>query len=142
MDYSASIETTASVARAAKAIRDEMDQWWSLRVAQNSTQATIRFGNSHVTFAFDQGATDQQFSWTCRDAHMIIEDVGDYGEWRGTRLLWQIQPSATGSTITLTHQGLNPDLACHRVCVAGWGRFFEISLKNHLNGDTAMPETH
>lgn len=48
MDYSASIETSANVARAAQAIRDEMNQWWSLRVAQTDTQATIRFRNSQI----------------------------------------------------------------------------------------------
>ncbi len=140
MDYSASIETTVSAASAALAIRNEMDIWWSLRVEQNDQQATIRFRNSHVTFAFDPNGTDNRFSWTCTDAHMIIEDVGDYGEWKGTKLLWDTVPTATGSRVTLTHQGLNPDLECHGVCVAGWGRYFENSLKNHLNGGTPSPE--
>lgn len=140
MDYSATIETTASAAKAAQAVVYEMDKWWSLRVEQTDAQATIRFHNSHVTFAFDPDGTDNQFAWTCTDAHMIIEDVGDAGEWKGTKLLWKIEPTATGSRVTLTHQGLNPDLECHRVCVGGWGRFFESSLKNHLNGDIATPE--
>jgi len=141
MDYSATIETVANVANAAKAIRYDMRKWWSLRVEQTDTQATIRFYNSHVTFAFDQGGTDDRFSWTCTDANMIIEDVSDYGEWKGSKLLWEIEPTASGSRVTLTHQGLNPDMECHRVCVAGWGRYFENSLKNHLNGAPASPET-
>lgn len=148
MDYSATIETTASVAKAAHAIQHEMDIWWSTRVELSDHQATIRFHTSHVTFVFDPDGTDNQFAWTCTDAHMVIEDVGDAGEWKGTKLLWEIEPTATGKTtgkttgsrVTLTHQGLNPDLECHRVCVAGWGRYFENSLKNHLNGDAAMPE--
>lgn len=141
MDYSATIETTADVAAAARAIRDEMDIWWSLRVEKDHNQATIRFYNSHVTFAFDPDTTDNKFSWTCVDANMIIEDVADYSEWLGTKLLWDIAPNKTGSCVTLTHQGLNPDMECHRVCVAGWGRYFENSLKNHLNGASASPET-
>lgn len=141
MDYSASIETTADAAHAAHAIRDEMHIWWSLRVEKDDKQATIRFFNSHVTFVFDTGATDQRFSWTCTDARMIIEGVADDTEWKGSRLLWDVQPCANGSRVTLTHQGLNPDMECHRVCVAGWGRYFETSLKNHLNGAPASPET-
>lgn len=141
MDYSASIETTARAAKAAQAIRHEMHVWWSLRVEQTDQQASIRFGNSHVSFAFDTGGTDTRFSWTCIDAHMVIEDVADHAEWRGTKLLWEIAETETGSRVTLTHQGLNSDLQCHRVCLAGWGRYFEHSLKNHLNGAPATPET-
>ncbi len=141
MDYSASIDTTASAAQAALAIRNDMHKWWSLRVEQSGAQATIRFYNSHVTFAFDQGGTDNRFSWTCIDANMMIKDVADHSEWLGTKLLWEIAPSKTGSRITLTHKGLNANLECHGVCVAGWGRYFENSLKNHLNGAPANPET-
>lgn len=141
MDYSATIETTADVATAAHAIRDEMDIWWSLRVEKDDKQATIRFYNSHVTFAFDTGGMDHQFSWTCTNANMMIEDVADHSEWLGTKLLWEITPTKAGSRVTLTHQGLNPDMECYRVCVAGWGRYFENSLKNHLDGAPANPET-
>lgn len=141
MDYSAMICTPADATATARAIRDEMHIWWSLRVEKDDKQATIRFHNSHVTFAFDAGGTDDRFSWTCIDAKMIIEDVADHSEWLGTKLLWKITPNEAGSCVTLTHQGLNTDMECHRVCVAGWGRFFENSLKNHLNGGIANPET-
>ncbi len=142
MDYTATIETTASTVKAVQAIVDEMHIWWSQRVDKTDQQATIQFGNSHVTFAFDRPASGDQFSWTCTDAHMIIEDVGDYGEWRGTKLLWGVTPAATGCRVSLTHQGLSPALECHRVCVAGWGRYFEGSLKAHLDGGTPTPETN
>ncbi len=141
MDCSATMSTKADATATARAIRDEMDKWWSLRVEKDDTQATIRFYNSHVTFVFDQGGTDDRFSWTCIDANMMIEGIADHSEWHGTKLLWEIAPTKTGSRVTLTHQGLNADLECHQVCVTGWGRYFENSLKNHLNGGRADPET-
>ena len=141
MDYNATVYSSADAATTARAIRDEMDIWWSLRVEKNHKRATIRFYNSHVTFAFDSDATDNRFSWTCIDANMIIEDVADHSEWLGTKLLWEIEPTKAGSRVTLTHQGLNANLECHRVCVAGWRQYFENSLKNHLNGAPANPET-
>lgn len=140
MDYSASIEVTAPAAEAARAIQHDMNVWWSLRVEQSEAHATIRFRNSHVTFAFDHGGTDTRFSWTCTDAHMVIENIDDHGEWKDTKLLWSIAPTATGSRVTLTHQGLNAGLECHGVCVAGWQRYFEGSLKKHLNGEMPTPE--
>ena len=141
MDYSATICTTADLRATSRAIRNEMDMWWSTRVERTETQATIRFYNSHVTFAFDAGATDRKFSWTCIDAKMIIDGIKDHTEWNGTKLLWEIAPNESGNCVTLTHIGLNHALECHRACVAGWAKYFENSLKNHLNGETPHPET-
>lgn len=141
MDYSATITTSAPPDRVARQILDDLELWWSTRVDRRADGFTVRFNNSHVTFAFDPGGTPDQFTWTCSDAHMIIEGVDDLEEWRGTRLIWHIAPSTDGSTITLTHEGLTPSIACFDVCVRGWQHFFEGSLRNHLNGETAMPET-
>ncbi|MEL6959302.1 MAG: hypothetical protein AAGL89_10170 [Pseudomonadota bacterium] len=141
MDYSASITVAADPQSAAQAIRKEMHIWWSNRVELNGEGATIRFNNSHATFAFDPEDTALLFEWPCTDAHMIIEDVEDAAEWLGTALVWSVEPSGTGSQITLTHRGLNQTLACLDVCTRGWEHFFEGSLRNHLNGQPATPET-
>ncbi|WP_299938650.1 SRPBCC domain-containing protein [uncultured Pelagimonas sp.] len=137
-DYTATIRTPATPEAARKAIFDEMDIWWSTRVEKTPTGATVRFGNSHVTFDF--GTRDGTYVWTCTDAHMIIEDVADTTEWQGTSLIWQILPDGDGSRITLSHLGLTPQLACNDVCTRGWQHFFESSLLAHLSGQTASPE--
>ncbi len=140
MNYQAAIKVTASPLTAAKAIPNDMDLWWSNRIERTENGFTVRFNKSHATFTFDPGATAERFSWTCTEANMIIDDVSDYGEWTGTQLIWEIAPADSGAQVSLTHVGLTPDMECHRVCVAGWGRFFESSLKNHLNGETPSPE--
>ncbi|WP_299691081.1 hypothetical protein [uncultured Tateyamaria sp.] len=141
MDYSATIQTKTPPDMAARKIVDDLEHWWSTRIDRRDTGFTIHFNASHVDFAFDPGATDGRFSWTCTAANMIIADVPDSDEWTGTRLIWEIRPSGTGSAITLTHKGLTPQIACFDVCRRGWEHFFESSLRNHLNGDAAQPET-
>lgn len=141
MDYSATIKTTAPPDRAAQAITDDLEQWWSTRIERHPDGFTTRFNNSHATFRYAPGETSLTFSWTCTDAHMIIEDVDDRAEWVGTRLTWQIVPTRTGSTIRLTHRGLTPDLPCFDVCTRGWQHFFEVSLRDHLNGAAGAPNT-
>ena len=141
MDYSATISTTASPERAAQAITDDLEHWWSTRIERRAEGFTTRFNNSHATFEIDPGATPLTFNWICTDAHMIIEDVEDAAEWVGTRLLWQITPTETGCKIKLTHEGLGPSLPCFDVCKRGWQHFFENSLRDHLNANTGAPNT-
>ncbi|WP_299042888.1 hypothetical protein [uncultured Tateyamaria sp.] len=141
MDYSATIATPVAPELVGRQIVDDLALWWSTRVDRGADGFTVRFNNSHATFAFDPGATQDRFAWTCTDAHMIMDGVDDVAEWKGTRLIWQITPSDGGSMVTLTHQGLGPHIACFDICQRGWQRFFEISLRDHLNGASAQPET-
>lgn len=140
MDYTATITTTASPLTAAQAIDRDLELWWSTRVDRHANGFTVRFNNSHARFERDAGSNDLAFGWTCTDAHMIIEDVPDASEWAGTQLLWSVTPTESGSTVSLTHRGLTPQIACFDVCQRGWQHFFESSLRNHLNGQVAQPE--
>ena len=141
MHYCATINVPLPPEEAARRIPDDLEQWWSTRVDRHPTGFTVRFNNSHATFGIDPGATTQRFVWTCTDAHMIIEGVTDATEWTGTRLIWRIAPAQVGSTVTLRHKGLTPQIACYDVCTRGWQHFFEGSLRNHLSGAPATPET-
>ena len=141
MDYRASIATSAPPDRAARAIRDDLEHWWSTRIERTPNGFTTRFNNSHATFTFDPDATALAFGWTCTDAHMIMEDVDDAAEWVGTQLIWTITPAGDGSQIKLTHKGLTPALPCFDICQRGWQHFFEISLRDHLNGQDGAPNT-
>lgn len=140
-DYRATITVPASPQAAHRAIFEEMNQWWSDRIEPRDGGVTVHFNNSHVSFDFAE-TEDGGHDWTCVDANMIIEDVADTTEWQGTHLLWRIEPDGSGSRITLTHQGLNPNLACQDVCVRGWQHYFESSLRAYLSGQEAAPQTH
>ena len=141
MDYSASFTTPAAADNAARTITDELEHWWSTRIERRANGFTTRFNNSHATFEFELDNTALAFSWTCTDAHMIMEDVPDAAEWVGTRLIWQITPTETGCAVQLTHQGLGPSLPCYDICTRGWAHFFETSLRDHLNGKSGAPNT-
>ena len=141
MDYSATIHVPLPPDRAARRIHDDLEFWWSTRVERHAKGFTVWFGASHATFAIAPGASNRAFQWICTDAHMIIENVADAAEWTGTDLLWSIAPAMDGSAITLTHRGLTPEIACFDVCCRGWQHFFEGSLRKHLCGARATPET-
>lgn len=141
MDYCATISTSASPARAAQIITQDLEQWWSTRIERTQTGFTTRFNNSHATFKCDTDDAAHALRWTCTDAHMIMEDVEDATEWVGTTLLWRIDPTENGCTIELTHKGLTPTLPCYDICRRGWEHFFETSLRDLLNGQKGAPNT-
>lgn len=139
MDYTASINTKTPARDAAQVIRNRIADWWSPRLDMTDTGFTIRFRSSHVTFEAPPPPDGQHMVWTCTDAHMVIEDVADTAEWKGTQLVWDIVPTDEGSKVTLTHKGLGPQLACFGVCRRGWVHFFEDSLRAFLNGQPPSP---
>ena len=139
-DYQAVIDVEADAKAVRHAIHNEMHIWWSNRVELGQGTATIRFYNSYVIFDFEPPQDSNQFSWVCREAKMIIQGVQDESEWQGTKLIWQVSELKNGTRIALTHEGLNAELECHEICVAGWRHYFENSLKDHLNGKPASPE--
>ncbi len=141
MDYQATITTSASPSVAAQAIGRDLDIWWSTRVERHDDGFTVHFNNSYARFRQDPGDTDLSFCWACTDANMIMDSVKDAGEWIGTRLIWSVLPTQSGSAVTLVHLGLSPQIACFEICRRGWQHFFETSLCNHLNGQPAQPET-
>ena len=140
MNYSASILAPVPPEQVARAIDRDLTLWWSTRVDRHPDGFTIRFNNSHVRFAYAPDRTSTRFVWHCTDAHMIINDY-DPAEWQGTSLIWELAATDTGCRITLTHDGLTPALHCNDICVAGWNKYFEVSLRDHLNGATPCPET-
>lgn len=140
-DYTATIEVPVPPEQALRVVHDEMHKWWSLRVDYMPDGVTVHFASSHVTFDFLDTGTPLTADWKCRRANMVIEGVSDVAEWEGTHLKWRAEPAPSGSRLTLTHQGLNDTMECIDVCTGGWQKYFENSLKNHLSGIPASPET-
>ncbi len=138
MDYSARIPSALPVDQTASTILDGLDRWWAMRTERVANGFTVRFNTSHASFTVDPDGTANAFGWTCTDAQMIIEDVPDAGEWTGTRLLWAVAQDGGGSSVTMTHHGLGPQIACFDVCTRGWQHFFEVSLRDLLNGGPGM----
>ena len=60
-------------------------------------------------------------------------------EWLGTKLTWRIAPHPTGAKISFVHSGLIPSLDCYKICEAGWDFYFQISLRNYLEGGIGQP---
>lgn len=76
--------------------------------------------------------------WKVAEANHDLEGITKKDEWRGTTIKWNIVEYETGSKVTLTHQGLVPELECFDICQAGWGYFLG-SLKDYLETGKGYP---
>src|SRR5690606_17272154 len=122
--------------RAYEALTAEIPQWWTEQyLGRASTQRdrfTVRFGESvFKTMEVAALKTGERVIWQVVDSRMDLPQLARKSEWSGTTILWDIHHKGTGTCITLTHRGLNPNIACHAICRAGWDQFTG-SLVDHL----------
>jgi hypothetical protein len=138
-NYRASITADVSAETAYQVITEEMSDWWTTMSGQflnRGDQAQTDFG-IQTYWRFEAQTLDRphQIELRCCEAHHIHEGVTDAikEEWLDTVLRFDIKQMKKGTTITLTHQGLTPELHCFEVCKAGWDHYFLGSLKEYLD---------
>ena len=55
--------------------------------------------------------------------------IQDQSEWKDTRIVFDISPTAAGAQIGFTHVGLVPAYECYDVCFNAWTFFIQDSLR-------------
>lgn len=144
-DYSISETVKSSPEEAYKAITERINDWWSNHFEGTAVKSgqifKVGFDANMSTFKKMRiGATEvgRMVEWECIDSYLNLDSLNNKSEWIGTKMTWTIEPSDSGTKITITHEGLTPELECYEVCDAGWRQFFG-SLVNLLNTGTGQP---
>jgi len=137
--YSKTIVAGVSAETAYKAITEEMSDWWtpmSRKFMKIGDQVQADFGEkSYWKFEAQTLNAPNLIELRCCAANHIYEGLSldDKEEWLGSVLQFKIQDENGKIKITLTHQGLTPDLKCYEVCEQGWDHYFLDSLLKFLN---------
>ncbi|MBO9634008.1 MAG: SRPBCC domain-containing protein [Chitinophagaceae bacterium] len=144
-DFSISETVKSSPDEAFKAITERIPDWWSKHFEGAAVESgqifKIGFDANMSTFkkmrigAIEAG---RSVEWECIDSYLNVDFLNNRSEWIGTKMIWTVEPSGTGSRISITHEGLNAELECYEVCEAGWQQFFG-SLVNLLNTGKGHP---
>lgn len=106
--------------------------WWTEDSSVEPTAgtvATFRFLGGKVTFRMriDEFDSPHRVTWTC---------LGDYEEWNGTTLAWNLSPTESGGTVLdLAHRGWEKTDGEYPQCNASWGHLLHL-MKDHLEGKT------
>jgi hypothetical protein len=76
-------------------------------------------------------------AWLVTDSRLEFTDVHD--EWTGTTISFDIEPTAGGTRLRFTHDGLVPAYQCFTDCSNGWSHFVGASLQDRI---TTGASTH
>ena len=117
--------------------------WWTEMFEGSSNHKgdifTIRFGsNVYKTMRVENLSYDTIVHWHVTDSLIAIPELKNQTEWIGTDIIWEITENEDGTSLHLTHIGLNPDVECYNICTSGWQQFVE-SLKSYVEAGKGSP---
>jgi uncharacterized protein YndB with AHSA1/START domain len=123
----------------------EVGRWWTGKIDGRADRVgdefTYQFGDFHdsrqrVT-ELDAG---RRIVWEVVDAELSGRKTPD--EWRGTHIVFDLTPTAKGTSVQFTHAGLVPDFECYDDCAYAWTFFLDSSLRTLIttgDGPAAPP---
>lgn len=123
----------------------DVGHWWAGtidgRADRVGDEFTYRFGDLHVS---RQRVTElvpgRRVVWEVVEARLSGRKASD--EWRGTHIVFDLTPTAGGTSVLFTHVGLVRDLECYDDCSFAWTFFLDSSLTTLVttgDGPTAPP---
>lgn len=143
LDIHFEFQTAASAALAYAAISRVQD-WW-IRDTEGSSSVlgdsfTVHFNaeRAFVRFAVMEATPGRRYSWHVEDC--FLPWFEDKTEWNGTDVIFDIAPTKDGSSVTMTHRGLKPDVECYNACHAGWEGHVMKSLHKLIAEGSGTPQ--
>jgi hypothetical protein len=124
---------------------NDVQAWWAKQFEGSShllhDTFTVRFGgpkDTFVDFEITELVPGKKVVWYVTDCylHWII----DKHEWTGTSVVWELEPTANGTRIKMTHEGLTPEVECFNDCKVGWTHHIKDSLLKYMTEQVGLPE--
>jgi uncharacterized protein YndB with AHSA1/START domain len=143
--FTTTLSVPATPAEAFAAIND-VPGWWSQDVDGPTDAVGAEFdyrGNQdgvnvhRARIRVTDLVPGERVEWSVLDNWMAFID--DQREWTGTRIVFEISPTAHGSEIRFSHVGLVPSYECHDVCVDAWTFFLRDSLQGLIATGQGRP---
>lgn len=109
--------------------------WWTrdaTAAAELGGVAVLRFDDGKVVFRMrvEELEAPRRVAWKC---------IGDWDEWTGTRLTWDLKPDPDGGTVLhFAHRDWATTEGEYPVCNATWGHLLHL-LRDHAEGKPVEP---
>lgn len=116
--------------------------WWSGEITGDTdrpgAEFTYRVPDVHrSTQKIGEFIPGTKVVWHVTEATLSF--AADKEEWKGTTILFTIEPSAEGSTVRFTHEGLVPAFECYDACSNAWGMLINGNLRNFILTGEVQP---
>lgn len=108
---------------------DTLGDEWSYRVPE------IHFSAFRIT----ELVPDRSVAWLVTDSWLAFTE--DQQEWTGTTVRFDVRPTADGTEVRFTHEGLVPQVECYGVCRVAWGEYVLGSLKELIEAGAGRPDS-
>lgn len=127
--------STFSVDRSPEEVRKAIQNvrgWWSQAVEGSSERLgdefTYHYRDMHrCRIKVVEVVADERIVWEVLDNYFSFTE--DKTEWKGTRMIFEIEPKGAATYVRFTHEGLVPEYECYGVCSNAWGTYINGSLR-------------
>ena len=139
--------TELTVARTPQQVYDaigDVGGWWSESVVGDTATAgaewDYRYQDLHTCrIRVTEAVPGERVVWEVLENHFSFTE--DPREWVGTRIVFDLAPTDSGTRLRFTHEGLVESHECYGVCVQGWDFYVGESLRGLLESGTGRPST-
>lgn len=126
-----------------EAIRD-VRSWWSLGIRGPTADVGDEFDYRHEDLHTSrqrviESVPGRTIVWRVLDANLSFAEKPN--EWKGTAIRFELEPTAEGTKIRFTHEGLGPSCDCYGACEKGWGLYVGESLRARITRGRGVPDT-
>ena len=143
-DFRLSISAPVSAADAYRKIAD-VSAWWAKDFTGSARNLgdvfSVRFAgtaeDTTVDFKIAQAIPSSRIVWLVTNSYLPW--LAEKTEWNNTKVIFEVTPGDGETTVTMTHEGLVPDVECYDGCVEGWTRHFGHSLKEFMTDGHGSP---
>jgi hypothetical protein len=116
--------------------------WWSENIVGNTAKQgdEFEFEVRGVHFSkqlLTEVIPDKRVVWVVTEANMTF--IEDHDEWKDTKVIFDISSDGPKTTLTFTHEGLVPAIACYKACMPAWTQYIEHSLRQLIETGVGDP---
>jgi hypothetical protein len=143
-DFNSSISAKINADEAIKRISN-IPAWWGVNFSGHSEKQNDQFvikmgGDSFFDFTVEELNPGKRLVWLVNDCNMPW--YSDKKEWANTKLIFDLSENNGTTSLTFTHEGLNPEVECFQDCQTGWTHWIQKSLFSYFTtgrGDFNRP---
>ena len=116
--------------------------WWSEEIKGGTDKLgdefTYRYkAVHHCKMKIIEVIPHKKVVWLVVDNYFNFTE--DKGEWKDTRIIFEISEKGDKSEIRFTHLGLVPEYECFNVCSNAWGSYINGSLRSLITTGKGQP---